>query len=573
MTSFRIEEVAFSGEHIDAWAQLQPQFTNWPVVYTLANASDIYVGESVNAAGRLKQHREAPTKTHLKGARVIVHDTFNKSACLDLESLLIRLFHGDGKFQVLNGNHGITDSDYYRRDEYRLLFEEIFDELRSRGAFTRSIREIENSDLFKLSPFKALTQDQAIAVEEILSGLFQDLDDGSSSRIVIQGSPGTGKTVVGIYLMKLLSDIKNADLSAPPESDSLLSEFFVPGYPELLDDAKIAIVVPQQSLRQSIREVFKRTPGLSASQVLTPFEVGASPTKFDLLIVDEAHRLNQRAAQAAGPLNTKFRDINISLFGSDDNSLTQLDWINQMSQHQIYLLDSAQAVRPADLPTSITSTLVETVKSGGRWYPLTSQMRVQAGADYVGYVRGILDASTSHYQQFAGYDLRLFDDLRVMREEIIARNDEAGLARLVAGYAWPWVSKTDRSATDINLDGVRLQWNSTAVDWVNTPNSIHEVGSIHTIQGYDLNYSGVIIGKDLRYDKSQNRTYFDRENYFDTRGMANNRKRAITYTDDDILQFVRNIYGVLLTRGIRGTYVYACDDALREYLREFLPTA
>jgi DUF2075 family protein len=573
MTSFRIEEVAFTGEQINAWAQLEPRFTNWPVVYTLSNSQDIYVGESVNAAARLRQHRETSGKQHLTGARVVVHDEFHKSACLDLESFLIRLFHGDGQYQVLNGNHGISDSDYFRRDEYRKSFEEIFGALKARGAFTRSIPEIENSDLFKLSPFKALTQDQAIAVEDILSGLFQDLADGTASRIVIQGSPGTGKTVVGIFLMKLLSDIKEADVSEPPESDSLLSEFFVPGYPELLEDAKIAIVVPQQSLRRSIREVFKRTPGLAPSQVMTPFEVGQSPTKFDLLIVDEAHRLNQRAAQPAGPLNAKFRDINIALFGSDDNEFTQLDWINHMSQHQIYLLDTQQAVRPADLPAATTTNLVESVKSGGRWYPLTSQMRVQAGADYVAYIRELLSGGMGDPQRFEGYDLRLFDDLGAMRREIFARNKEVGLARLVAGYAWPWVSKKDPDASDIKLDGIKLRWNSTDVDWVNSSNSINEVGSVHTVQGYDLNYAGVIVGNDLRYDASRKATYFDRSNYFDKRGMANNNKRGITYSDDDILQFVRNIYGVLLTRGIKGTYVYVCDAALREHLRRCLPVA
>jgi DUF2075 family protein len=97
----------------------------------------------------------------------------------------------------------------------------------------------------------------------------------------------------------------------------------------------------------------------------------------------------------------------------------------------------------------------------------------------------------------------------------------------------------------------------------------NEVGSIHTIQGYDLNYAGVIIGKDLRYDPAANRIYFDRDNYHDPRGATNNRMRGITYSDDDILQFVRNIYAVLLTRGMLGTYVYVCDRPLRLYLKKF----
>ena len=99
------------------------------------------------------------------------------------------------------------------------------------------------------------------------------------------------------------------------------------------------------------------------------------------------------------------------------------------------------------------------------------------------------------------------------------------------------------------------------------------MGSIHTIQGYDLNFAGVIIGNDLRYDAARHRLYFDRSNYHDTKGKENNRALGIRFTDDDLLHFVTNIYAVLLTRGIRGTYVYVCDPALREVLRPMIPTA
>jgi hypothetical protein len=261
MTSFRIEEVRFDQQQVYAWGPLDPRFTNWPVVYALDGSGEIYVGESLNVVARLRQHLESDKK-RLTTARIVIDETFNKSACLDLESYLIRLFAGDGKYQVLNRNDGIRDADYYRRDEYRETFEAIFDELRALGALTRPVREIENTDLFKLSPFKALTPDQAAAVEDILEGLFDDLTKDQSSQIVIQGDPGTGKTVVGVYLMKLLRDIQAADTSLQHETDSVLSEFFIEGYPELLHDFKIAMVVPQQSLRRSIQKVFAKTPGL-----------------------------------------------------------------------------------------------------------------------------------------------------------------------------------------------------------------------------------------------------------------------------------------------------------------------
>lgn len=90
------------------------------------------------------------------------------------------------------------------------------------------------------------------------------------------------------------------------------------------------------------------------------------------------------------------------------------------------------------------------------------------------------------------------------------------------------------------------------------------------MQGYDLNYAGVIIGPDLRFDKATGRVVFSRVDYFDKKGRENNPKLGITYSDDDLLEYVRNIYTVLLTRGIHGTYVYVCDPDLREHFRKFL---
>nr|WP_179500422.1 DUF2075 domain-containing protein [Nocardioides daedukensis] len=570
MTAFRIEEFAFDATSLAVQAATNPKLSNWPVVYTLDTAGKIYVGESINAAGRLRNHLDSPAKRvhRLQGARVVIGDRFNKSACLDLESYLIRLLAGDGKYEVLNRNEGITRADYYDRETYQQTFTEIFEELRRKGVFTRSIVEIENSDLFKLSPFKALSVGQSAVVESILDGLFADLAQGTSSRTVIQGDPGTGKTVVAIYLMKLLSDIQAADSTLMPEGDSVLSEFFVKGYPELLQDFKIGLVVPQQSLRRSVERVFRKTPGLSPKQVISPFQVVSAGQQFDLLIVDESHRLNQRAAQAAGPLNRMFADHNKTLFGDDDPKYTQLDWINKVSDHQIYLVDGAQAIRPADLSPRTLKDLVSTARHENRHYMLQSQMRVQAGQNYVRYVRGVLNGSVAEREGFPGYDLRFFDHLGDMRHALDQREGETGLARLLAGFAWPWLTKRNPEAYDIEIDGQKLRWNSTDIDWVSSPTSAQEVGSIHTIQGYDLNYAGVIIGPDLRYDAARGRVTFDRANYKDPRGTTNNRLLGVTYSDADILQFVRNIYAVLLTRGMLGTYVYVCDPGLREHLRK-----
>ncbi len=574
----RIERFAFTPDSVGTWKDGEGRHRNWPVVYTLNNHRKVYVGESLNAHGRMSQHLESEAKQGLREVRIVIDDTFNKSACLDLESFLIRMFSGDGLFEVLNRNDGVTNAEYYQRDEYQRKFRDIFQRLQQEGLFNKSIPEIQNSDLFKLSPFKALNQDQAAVIEDILDGLFDDLGKGQGGTAVVEGGPGTGKTIVAIYLIKLLVDIRDRNDQDNPDAESVFSDFFMPGHPELLAEARIGLVVPQQSLRKSIRRVFEKTPGLSQDMVVTPFDVAADPEGYDILIVDETHRLTQYGAQAMGTLTKSFREGSQRLAEADEDwkQLTQIDWVIRRSRHQIFLLDEGQGVRPMDVPSAALERMSSIAQSEERKYRLLSQMRVSAGDDYVQYVRDIISGRGPVPQSdFGDYDLRFYDDFAAMRDDILARDREYGLARLVAGYAWPWRSRgkgkvAEGPVFDIEIDGVQLCWNRTPTDWINSRTSLEEVGSIHTVQGYDLNYAGVVIGQDLRYDPESGSIIFDRSNYHDAKGKSlNNNLLGTRLTDAEIHQMVRNIYGVLLTRGMRGTYVYVCDEALREHLRPY----
>lgn len=569
MTGFEIKQLRFRREDVAAMPGT-PHFDNWPVVYMLDDDRRIYVGESVSAANRMRQHLDNPAKQGLRGVHVILDDTFNKSVCLDLESHLIRWFAGDGRFEVLNRNDGIIDSDYYSRFEYRQTFEDVFEELRASGMFARTIPQIENTDLFKLSPFKSLNRDQAVAVDAVLEGLAEDLAVGRPSLSVIQGDPGTGKTIVGIYLMKLLRDIADARDVDDAQPDSIFADLFAEGNRELFEGLRVGMVVPQQSLRKSIQKVFRKTPSLRNAEVVTPFQVGLDPEPFDVLVVDEAHRLTQLAAQAMGTLTQQYKDINQSLFDGDA-SKNQLDWLVARSRHVIALLDTDQSVRPADIAPEVFAELVERSRLESRHYPLHSQMRVAGGNDYIAFARGILsDEPPASRPDFGDYELRLFDDFGEMVSTIQERDREHGLSRLVAGYAWPWRSKKDPTLPDIEIQGIGLPWNVKATDWINSPTSLAEVGSIHTVQGYDLNYAGVIIGADLVADPVTGELRVDRDNYFDKKGKANNTMRGLTTSDEDLLRYVRNIYRVLLTRGMRGTFIYVVDPVLRERFRRVL---
>jgi DUF2075 family protein len=376
---------------------------------------------------------------------------------------------------------------------------------------------------------------------------------------------------VAIYLVKLLADIANSISEDALESDSLFADFFQPGYKEIIDCPRIGLVIPQQSLRKTVQKVFAKTPGLDKNWVISPFELNTRDA-YDLLIVDEAHRLGQRSNQPSAAQNKKFTDNNLALFGNDDSSWTQLDWVRAASRHQLLLVDAAQSVKPGDLPLEQVESLIRNSRSENVLFRLHSQMRVAGGNDYIDFVRRLLNLEQVESMDFGDYDFRIFDDFSEMHDAIMAKDEEFGLSRLVAGYAWPWTSRNDKTATDIEIDGIQMQWNQTPVDWINSPNSLNEVGSIHTVQGYDLNYAGVIIGPDLGYDESTGRLVFNRDSYFDTKGKENNPRLGITYTDDDLLEFVKNIYRVLLTRGIKGTYLYIADPELRDHLKKLLAT-
>jgi DUF2075 family protein len=570
MTNSEFESLEFNSSDLEIWSKTRRESNNWPVVYTLFDDSFIYVGETTNASSRLGQHLKTEKK-ELKSARVIINPEFNKSVCLDLESHLIRYFGADPARKLLNGNGGISDADYYKREEYREKFDEIFEELYRQGLLTRSVKEIINSDLFKYSPFKALNLEQATAVNEVLELLDSDLKSNNSETIVIQGDPGTGKTIVAIYLMKLLADIKLGNADDVIDGESIFSDYFLEGY-EHLRDLEIGLVIPQQSLRKTIQKVFSMVPGLDPKNVLGAFDVAKSDRHFDLLIVDEAHRLQQRSNQAAANLNTLYKELNVKLFGYDGGEITQLDWIKKQSKHQVLLLDSAQTVKPADLDQAVTRQLVATASQDQRLIRLLSQMRLLGGEDYIEYVAAVFNGDNpSPRHAFGEYDLRFFDDFSEMHALIHKLDKEFTLSRLVAGYGWKWISKGGKKLFDFEIQGEQLTWNRTATDWINSPTSGQEVGSIHTVQGYDLNYAGVIVGPELSFDSQARKITFVRDNYADAKGKQNNPNKQ--FTDVELLEFVANVYRVLMTRGIKGTFLYVVDPKLRDYLRQFFPAA
>src|SRR3989344_5471858 len=144
---------------------------NWPVVYILENGQEMYVGETIRAHQRTKEHLDNPQRQSLKNIHIITDEEFNVSATLDIESWLIQYISADGKFVLQNGNGGLKNHNYYDRFKYKTKFEITWEKLRDSGITHNTLLDLENSDLFKYSPYKSLTSDQINIVRKIYQQL------------------------------------------------------------------------------------------------------------------------------------------------------------------------------------------------------------------------------------------------------------------------------------------------------------------------------------------------------------------------------------------------------------------
>jgi DUF2075 family protein/DNA replication protein DnaC len=497
-----------------------PLGLDWPVVYIIENKIEVYIGETTSVYNRSKQNYEIKNRKSLERVHVITDEEYNKSATLDLESQLIQYFSAEGTLRLQNGNKGLVNHNYFDRERYRAKLETVWKKLRELKLVNRELSDIENSELFKYSPYKALSEDQMFVAEE----LYGVVETGQAGVHIVNGGPGTGKTILATYLAKLIKgEYKTKDL-------------------------KIGLVVSMTALRKSIKDAFSCISGLSSDMVLGPSEVANK--QYDLLIVDEAHRLRQRKNLT----NYRSHDAMNERLGLGKEG-TELDWILKCSNQQILFYDKNQSIRPTDVHFGQFANLNAT------HHFLTSQHRVKGGEKYITFIENIFSGYEVGEPQFSNFEFKIYDDVAKMVSDIKIKNTEFSLCRIVAGFAWPWISRGNPDATDIDINGYKLRWNSTKTNWVNSPNAINEVGCIHTIQGYDLNYVGVIVGPELGYDSINNQLIVNRDKYEDTNGW-----RGIT-DSTELDRYIKNIYKTLMTRGIRGCYVHFVDKEVEKFFK------
>ncbi len=549
---------------------------DWPVVYMITNKKEAYIGETCSVLTRMKNHMDNEARKDLKIIHVVFDNYANKSAALDLEQSLIRLCHADRKYQLQNLNSGQSaHHNYYQREIYMTILPQLWEELKKLKLVNHEYKDLCNSQIFKYSPYTALTPEQEVIANQVLSDIGGSLNSGEGGTFIIEGSAGTGKTVLATNLMLSLVNAGREDVDQARNITGFTDEQLII---HELDSAvkkikkrriadgkdgklKVGLVVPMTSLRRTLKKVFKETYGLRAYMVLGPYDV-SKDDMYDVLIVDESHRL---AHYRGAPYSNNYKRKSAEL-GMDYKSCTQLDWIIAGSQYQVLFYDSDQTVRRSD----ITKKEFEDSTSHPKKARLEAQIRCRGGEPYLNYVSNILSCNQKSSERIDGYDFRLFSDIGEMISSIKKLDRKEKLCRCVAGYSWEWKTRhmnldeiKKKHIYDIEIEGHKYIWNMSNREWILREGSINEIGCIHTSQGYDLNYVGVIFGREIDYDEKTGRIVINPDLFFD-KGVTDGSSPEMIRTH------IINAYRVMLTRGIMGCYVYACNPSLAKYLSKYI---
>ena len=280
---------------------------------------------------------------------------------------------------------------------------------------------------------------------------------------------------------------------------------------------------------------------------------------FDVLIVDEAHRLNQKSGLFQNQGEDQVREI----IGA--------------AKCVIFFVDDHQRVHIKDIGDS--AYIEKTARSchaSIKKLELSSQFRCNGSDGYLAWLDNTLQINDTANIRLSqdDFDFRIFSDPNELRKTIEDKNKTNNKSRMVAGYCWDWKSKRNPEATDVNIPdfGFAMKWNleKDGSTWIIGENSIHEIGCIHTCQGLELDYAGVIIGNDLRYENGKVVTDVTKRSRMDSSVKGIKVGRTPAQAAQLAEELIKNTYRTLLTRGMKGCYVYFCDKPLENYFRQQL---
>lgn len=379
-----------------------------------------------------------------------------------------------------------------------------------------------------------MLDDQKVVYESAVY-LAKKAQDGKKQVLIVEGGPGTGKSVLAINLLVNLT------------AEGIASQYVTKNSaPRAVYSVKLS-----GSYRKSyINNLFVGSGNF----------IDTMPNTMGALIVDEAHRLNMKSGM-------------FSNLGEN-----QIKEIIKTARFSVFFVDDCQRIHMKDIGSvQSIKQYAEEMGADVHLEHLSSQFRCNGSDGFLSWLDNALqirETANIHLTQ-EDYDFRIYDSPSEMFDEIKRKNETNNKSRVVAGYCWDWNSKQNRMAYDIVLPqfGFRKQWNFNSNEpWLIGEKSIDQIGCIHTCQGLELDYVGVIVGPDLSY--KNNRVVTDGlkrspndQSLKGFRSMLASRPNEALQAADAI---IKNTYRTLMTRGMKGCYVYFCDKALAEHFRALM---
>lgn len=378
-----------------------------------------------------------------------------------------------------------------------------------------------------------MIDEQKVAFERILAVALRS-ERNRKAVVIVKGGPGTGKSVIAVNLLVELT-----------RAQQLASYVTKNSAPREVYTAKLA-----GTLRRShIKNLFR------SSGAFTDMTDGA----FDTLIVDEAHRLNEKSGI--------FKNLG-------ENQIKELI---HSAKTAVFFIDEDQAIDLKDIGQS--GAIREWASRYGAEVvelELESQFRCNGSDGYLAWLDDVLQVRETANRDLkdANYDFRVFDSPVALFDAVKARNQGANKSRVVAGYCWDWRSKSQPLAFDITFPehGFAKRWNlaDDGMLWLIKEDSIDEVGCIHTCQGLELDVVGVIVGPDLLVRDGKVVTDVSLRSRMDKTvfGWRSLMRSDQVGTERRLRSIIQNTYRTLMTRGMKGCYVYSPDPETREWFRD-----
>ncbi|WP_148631117.1 DUF2075 domain-containing protein [Bacillus sp. E214] len=530
-STVKIQTLPFNKASIN---RLSGYYIDYPVVYFLNNETTVYIGETVAVKNRMRDHLNNNERKSLSKMSLIIHNKFNRSATYNIETKLINYFLADERYKLQNKSQTAKNvmHNYYEKQYYdEQIFDEIWTELLKRKIVDHSAQAIENKDIFKLSPFKEMTTEQLELQQEIIKVCKEHIKDEKPFVFLIKGEAGVGKSVV-------LSSVFNKIQELAKEKDNDLSK------------TENYLLVNHSEMLKTYRKIAGNVKVLSKKNFEKPTTFINKRKKLgkkaDIVLVDEAHLLL-----------TKPDSYN------NFNEENQLEEIIRHSKVAIIVYDDKQVLKMKSYwDEEKLYSITKSCNTGN--YVLTNQFRMRASDNMVNWINYFVEKKITPMPIEDAYDFRIFESAAEMYKVIQEQNNKFGLARIVSTF--DYIHKKDGQTYYVEEDGFKLPWNNDYGNhtWAEEANTIKEVGSIYTIQGFDLNYVGVILGPSIGYDKETDMLKIIPENYKDTEAF---RGRNEYKNSEEIMErIILNSLNILMKRGIHGLYIYAHDPELRDRL-------